>query len=153
MRLPKGLTGSSPVYGAKNILVAANIGCTSDSESEWSEFDSHRGYHINIFVNGDIMKFKDLFENYKTKYYFAGTCVNSFDNDSCSFSNYSDVSDFAVAEENAKSISRSEFLEKVGDVPDSIINHLSKNLDFLHDEDNDVFMIYDKDSDIHYFFI
>jgi hypothetical protein len=65
---------------------------------------------------------------------------------------YNDVSDFAYSEENSTEISKNEFTKNVGNVPDNITNYLSKDVIYLHDQINDVFMIYDIDNDIHYFF-
>lgn len=86
---------------------------------------------------------------------FVGTCANSFDQvGNCVIDqlNYRDVSDFAQALENTTiKIPENEFYYNVN-VWSDIEKKLSKNLDFLYDERNDVFMIYDNDSEIHYFF-
>jgi hypothetical protein len=85
---------------------------------------------------------------------YLGNCVNSFDEDGeCIVPNlYNDVSDFAYSEENSIEISKNDFIKNVGNVQDNISNHLSKDVIYLHDQINDVFMIYDIDNDIHYFF-
>lgn len=83
--------------------------------------------------------------------YIVGTCVNSFDEDAdCINSDlpYRDVSEFAVADENAARITKEEFLKNVN-VPEKLINI---DAIYLHDIDNDVYMLYDVDLDIHYFF-
>ena len=88
-----------------------------------------------------------LHEIVNKKYFYQGNCVDSFEDDSCSFGNYRDVSDFAVAEEAATKISKKQFLtaiEKISVVDDCDI--------FMFDEDNDVYIAYDSDADIHYFF-
>ena len=86
---------------------------------------------------------------------FLGTCVNSFDEDGyCEIPGlpYSDTTEFAQAEEEAKKISSQEFLKAVGEVPKDLKAELSDNLIFLHDVENNLYMIYDDNSDIHYFF-
>jgi hypothetical protein len=86
---------------------------------------------------------------------FLGTCVNSFDEDGyCEVSGipYSDTTEFAQAEEQAVKISQQEFINKAGEIPNDLKMELSDNLVFLHDQDNNLFMVYDGDSDIHYFF-
>jgi hypothetical protein len=82
------------------------------------------------------------------KYNFVGTCVNSFDDDSCTFYNYRDVSDFATGESNAKNVSKEVFMSNVN-WPDDI--ELSKRVEYLYDKSHDVYMVYDLDSDVHYF--
>jgi hypothetical protein len=86
---------------------------------------------------------------------FLGTCVNSFDEDGyCDIPGlpYSDTTEFAQAEEEAKKISSQEFLKAVGEVPKDLKAELSDNLIFLHDIENDLYMIYDDNTDVHYFF-
>jgi hypothetical protein len=85
---------------------------------------------------------------------FLGTCVNSFDEDGeCTVPQlYRDVSDFAYHEENAQKISSKEFYNKVGKIPTVIDSQIGKNREYLYDEDNKIYMIYDVDSDVHYFF-
>ncbi len=89
------------------------------------------------------------------KYHFVGTCVNSFDSDGeCVVPQltYRDTSHFAVAEENAKAVSKTDF-ETYCVVPESL-NRIKNNktTKFLHDEDYDVIMMYDAQKDVHYFF-
>lgn len=85
---------------------------------------------------------------------FLGTCVNSFDDEGeCVVPRlYRDVSDFAYHEENAQKISSKEFSNAVGKIPYAIDNQIGKSREYLYDEDNDVYMIYDTESDVHYFF-
>jgi hypothetical protein len=82
---------------------------------------------------------------------FVGTCVNSFDEDGyCTVPElgYNDVTDFAQAEENSIKITKDEFIRHVS-VPKNLI---TKNSIFLFDRENQVFMLYDSKTDIHYFF-
>lgn len=86
---------------------------------------------------------------------FLGTCVNSFDEDGdCTIPQlgYRDTSHFAYHEENADEISHEEFGKNAGIIPPDLNKEISVNRYFLHDPDNDVYMIYDQDDDIHYFF-
>ena len=100
------------------------------------------------------MRYTELMEA-NSKYYFVGTCVNSFDEDdgTCVFDNYQDVSDFAQSEEEAERIDAHAFYDAVA-VPDQIARSLTNHeLQYLRDIHRDVYMIYDVDSDIHYFFV
>jgi len=88
-----------------------------------------------------------LFEITK-RYSLAGNCVNSFDDDSCSFSNYVDVTDFAQGEENSIQINKEQFLNKIN------YNNVVDKCDiFLYDESHDCYIAYNSKKDIHYFFI
>lgn len=88
------------------------------------------------------------------KHYMIGTCVNSFDDDGYSINNipYSDVTEFAQAEEKSKIISKEEFLKYCVVEPKykRILN--SKYTKFLYDKANKFYMMYDTNKDIHYFF-
>ncbi len=95
--------------------------------------------------------FKQFLEN-RNKKQLVGTCVNSFDEDAnCIIPQlpYGDTTEFAQAEENATKITKEEFLQNVN-VPKEIINI---DAFYLHDENNDVYMLYDDKLDIHYFFV
>jgi hypothetical protein len=97
------------------------------------------------------MNFKQFLES-KSKKHFVGTCVNSFDEDgNCNISQlpYRDTTHFAQAEENATQINKDQFINNVN-VPDNL---KGINAIYLHDEDNDVFMLYDDEKDIHYLFV
>lgn len=94
------------------------------------------------------MKVKDLLVEQK-RYHFVGTCVDSFE-DGCTFRNYVDVNDFAVGEESATEISWSAFSRAVK-VPYYL--RLGRDPKFLYDEDHDVYIAYDQDKDIHYFWV
>lgn len=97
-----------------------------------------------------VQYFKHINEDAK----FLGTCVNSFDEDGeCIIPNlYQDVSDFAVHEENAIRISFNEFDKNIGKIPNDLDKLISPNRNYLYDEDNKIFMIYDIENDTHYFF-
>lgn len=85
---------------------------------------------------------------------FLGTCVNSFDEDgTCVVPGlYTDTSDFAVHEENADEITPQEFKTAVGQLPANLSSEVGDDLVFLHDADNNIYMLYDCDADVHYFF-
>ncbi len=95
-----------------------------------------------------------LNEIHKNKYYFAGTCISSFDEEgSCTFKNFVDVTDFAGAEERAKKISKEKF-DQLITLPKSILTKINNHkIEYLHDHQKDVIMLYDHDADVHYFFI
>jgi len=88
------------------------------------------------------------------KYHYIGNCVNSFDeNGYCTFPNFSDATEFAQAEEDAKEISQEQFNRAV-EIPNSILNKIvDHQIIYLYAEPEDVYMAYDADDDIHYFFI
>lgn len=95
------------------------------------------------------MRFKEFITE-NQQYYFIGTCVNSFDKDGeCSFRNYRDTTDFAQGEEDADEISKEEFDKHC---KTSTIK-LGKKLKYLYDKENDVYMIYDENKDVHYFWV
>lgn len=88
----------------------------------------------------------------KESYKYVGNCINSFDNDGeCLFNFYNDVSDFAYhIEEYYVEISKGEFLKNV------INNYqfLNKNnIEYYYDTNKNIFVAYDVDKDIHYFFV
>jgi hypothetical protein len=87
------------------------------------------------------------------KTYYKGNCVNSFDEDGyCTVPDlYSDTSDFAYNEENAKVVTKEEF-EKTVTVPKDLDKEIGTNRTYLHDANNNIYMLYDEDEDIHYFF-
>lgn len=85
---------------------------------------------------------------------FVGTCVNSFDEDGeCIIPElpFNDVNDLAYADENAENISKEEFYRSVN-VPESVIKKTSGN-EIFYLIFEDVYMLYDGDEDIHYFFV
>ena len=82
------------------------------------------------------------------KYDFVGTCVNSFNEDGQSLIPYfSDVSDFAVQEEESKPITKDQFVNIVSD-----ISMIPANSQYLITPNKNVIMAYDPKSDVHYFF-
>jgi hypothetical protein len=93
--------------------------------------------------------FKLFLENQKKQ--LVGTCVNSFDEDGkCTIKQlpYRDTTQFAQAEENATEITKDQFINNVN-VPDNLKNI---NAIYLHDKDHDLYMLYNDQKDIHYFF-
>jgi hypothetical protein len=93
--------------------------------------------------------FKLFLENQKKQ--LVGTCVNSFDEDgNCTINQlpYRDTTQFAQAEENATEITKDQFINNVN-VPDNLKNI---NAIYLHDKDHDLYMLYNDQKDIHYFF-
>jgi len=91
-----------------------------------------------------------------SKAYYIGNCKNSFDSDGdCHLAAlpWGTVSDFAADEESAHKLSIQEFLKHVF-VPDGVHRALIGHVvDLLRTESRDVYMIYDHDTDTHYFFI
>jgi hypothetical protein len=82
--------------------------------------------------------------------------TSSFDEDGdCTVTGlpWENVSHFAVSEGNSTRLSKVNFLDKVV-LPDSIRNDIAgHNVTYLSSDDDDVFMLYDEDTDVHYFFI
>jgi hypothetical protein len=98
-----------------------------------------------------LIESKKQFMENQNKKHLVGTCVNSFDEDGkCDNINlpYRDTTQFAQAEENATEITKDQFINNVN-LPDSL--KYIKAI-YLHDKDNDVFMLYDDQKDVHYFF-
>lgn len=86
---------------------------------------------------------------------YMGKCTNIFDEDGEGLfpELYRDVSDFAVHEEDAKQITAEDFYKQVTSIEPELEDEIGPNRIYLHDVDNDIYMIYDDDTDIHYFFI
>ena len=105
--------------------------------------------HKNKFINSS-MKINEIIHEKK---YCIGTCVNSFDENGNLIGAelpWRDASSFAVAAENAKNISEKEFFKNVTISPE-MMKKLSKHqLDYLIADG--VYMIYDDNTDVHYFF-
>lgn len=94
------------------------------------------------------MNKKDL---YKGCY---GNCINSFDeNGNCTNGLFNDVIQFAYIEENSKEISYEKFKDIVN-ADDSELEKITnlKNALYLYNEDFKLCMIYNEDTDVHYFF-
>jgi len=84
------------------------------------------------------------------KYTLAGTCVDSFDeHGESNLSCFSDVSDFAVKEENSVEIPEKRF-KSITNNWESLPNG---SYTYLYNKESDVVMAYNEDSDVHYFFI
>ena len=97
-----------------------------------------------------MITFKQFLENTNKKH-LVGTCKDFDEDGNCTIPQlpYTDTTHFAQAEENATEITKDQFINNVN-VPDNL-----KDIDaiYLHDEDNDVFMLYDDEKDIHYLFV
>jgi hypothetical protein len=97
-----------------------------------------------------MITFKQFLENTNKKH-LVGTCKDFDEDGNCTIPQlpYRDTTHFAQAEENATEITKDQFINNVN-VPDNL-----KDIDaiYLHDEDNDVFMLYDDQKDIHYLFV
>lgn len=97
-----------------------------------------------------MITFKQFLENTNKKH-LVGTCKDFDEEGNCNISQlpYRDTTQFAQAEENATEITKDQFLQNV-----NVPNNLKKiNAIYLHDKDNDVFMLYDDEKDIHYLFV
>jgi hypothetical protein len=97
-----------------------------------------------------MISFRIFLEN-KNKKQLVGNCVNSFDEDgNCTIPQipYKYTTQFAQSEENATQMNKDQFINNVN-LPDSL--KYIKAI-YLNDKDNDVFMLYDDQKDVHYFF-
>jgi hypothetical protein len=92
---------------------------------------------------------------------YIGNCKNSFDPDTGDslIDCFVDVSDFAVKEENGIEISKEEFEKfiKYLDVPREVRNEFNPPYGTQHQlkyffYDNNIYVLYDQDDDVHYFF-
>ena len=96
---------------------------------------------------------RKLFENWrrflKEGYSLVGNCTEFDEDGDCMIDElpYADATQLAYADENAKEITRKEFLTAVGSEVSTQKPY------YLYDEDNDVYMIHDAASDIHYFYV
>lgn len=83
-----------------------------------------------------------------SQYHYVGNCVDSFDEDTGDslIPYFRDVSDFAVKEEDAKKISKSDFLKLTGGY--KLPKH---KFDYMRLSDV-LITAYDVDTDIHWFF-
>ncbi len=84
-----------------------------------------------------------------------GSCVNSFDGDGYCIQPgeaYADTSALAVGDERADEISEEEFRAAVtipSDLDQQVAGH---EVFYLLDREENQYMLYDSDDDIHYFF-
>jgi len=85
---------------------------------------------------------------------YVGNCINSFDDSGeCLIAKlYSDTSNFAYHEENYVCIDANEFAAKVT-LNANLNSEISSNRSYMFDADNVIHIIYDIDTDIHYFFM
>ena len=90
--------------------------------------------------------------NEENKGFYLGSCVDSFDLEGNCLVDlpWSHVSDFAYAEENSQELTLTEFL--VGVSITEISGLIENNTVKYFQTPDDIFMIYDVDKDIHYFF-
>lgn len=98
-----------------------------------------------------MITFTQFIEN-QYKKQLVGNCVNSFDQDgNCTINQlpYTDTTHFAQSEENATEINKDEFINNVN-LPNNLKNI---NAIYLHDKENDLYMLYDDQKDVHYFFV
>ena len=96
------------------------------------------------------MKINEILDHKK---HFVGTCTNAFDDGECIVDNlpWRNATDFAQAEENSHEISKEDFL-KATVITDALAKKLvNHQLHFLVADD--VYMIYDDNLDVHYFFV
>ena len=103
---------------------------------------------INIEL-GNEKEFDDRLSNENESYSLVGNCKNFDEGGYCMIDSlpYTDATEFAQAEENASEISAEDFQAAVGD-----IEEVDEPF-YLHDEANDVYMIFDAAEDIHYFYV
>jgi len=96
---------------------------------------------------------KLLLENWqkylKENYVLVGNCKDFDEDGYCMIGElpYSDVTNFAQAEESASEISAEEFHSAVGDVIE-----VAEPI-YLYDSKYDVYMLYDDAEDVHYFYV
>jgi len=85
---------------------------------------------------------------------YVGSCENSFDpatGDSL-IPCFVDVSDFAVKDENSIELSEDEFMTFVSEIPQDVQSAVKgHNISYFF-YDGNVFVLYDSNSDVHYFF-
>ena len=96
-----------------------------------------------------MITFKQFLES-QNKKHLVGTCKDFDEDGNCNISQlpYRDTTNFAQAEENATEITKDQFINNVN-VPETLKNI---NAIYLHDKDNNVYMLYDDQKDVHYFF-
>ena len=107
-------------------------------------------YRVNT-----VMKINEIISRDSRKR-FVGTCVNSFDEDGdCIIPElaWDHTSAFAVDEENAVPVQPMEFNKVVAITPDVAQTFTGHQISYLRTEDHHVYMIYDHDTDVHYFFV
>ena len=94
-----------------------------------------------------------IYEVANEYYQYVGNCKDSFDEDGESLINvFQDVSDFAVVEEEALRISEASFLKAIGWTQelDRLLNH---HCQFLYCTERQLYILYDEDTDTHYFWV
>ena len=97
-----------------------------------------------------MITFRQFVENQNQKYYYVGNCKDSFDeNGNSIIPQFSDTSEFAYQEENAKQISKEQFMNLVHNHNIVPTNH---EIIYLITQNEKIIMAHDTDADIHYFF-
>lgn len=80
-----------------------------------------------------------------------GSCKNCFDENGQSLiPNFVDVSDFAVALENAVEITKEEFNKAI--LPRDVWPWFGHKVRYLYNSSHSVIMVHDETDDVHYFF-
>jgi hypothetical protein len=123
----------------------------TDWDKEWTEF-----YHF--FEKGDKKNKEEKKEEKpevknEKEYSYTGNCTDVFDEDGNSqIDAFTDVSDFAYKDENAKELDKEDFEAYVKEIPPEIEKKTKKHdVKYLF-YDGNTFVLYDADDDIHYFF-
>ena len=111
--------------------------------------------NLNEFIAALQKKWQEIKQKEMIKEEYLGNCVNSFDRDGeCTVVDlpYTDATEFAQAEDRAIEVSEMEFNHNFN-IPIGIKQKLDAHeVKYLYDERNDVYMVYDLDDDVHYFF-
>ena len=96
-----------------------------------------------------MISFKQFLES-QSKKHLVGSCKDFDEDGNCTIPQlpYTDTTQFAQYEENATEITKDQFINNVN-LPDNLKNI---NAIYLHDKDHDLYMLYNDQKDIHYFF-
>lgn len=154
---------ATPKKIIKTAKIADHTGTVNTSWGEPLKYTAGNDYIIKHGNNDYGVVKKDIFaqtyiiENKEHRFKsanFLGTCVNSFDEEgNCIVPGlYNDVTDFAYHEENALEISPQDFYNAAGAIPQALDQKINANRKYLHDTNNNIFMVYDIVNDVHYFF-
>jgi len=123
-----------------------------DPENELCELAKKLTGSGTCFSNINSKKIIDI-ETLNAPAEYLGTCVDSFDEDGESLIDiFRDVSNFACIEEESNEISVEDFMIATKKDMFDIENLSLNKKTYLESENKDVYMIYDEDKDIHYFF-
>ena len=87
-----------------------------------------------------------------SNYQYIGNCSNIFDSDGeCTLNIFENSSDFANKDENAIELDKEEFETFVKNIPTEIQNKIKNHILKYLFYDGNIFVIYDDNDDIHYF--